>query len=241
MNLNLQIKHELLWYVLTSFSLTFHVVSSLTDRQRYGSHGVEFNPPTNHAFIPVLGTDSIEMYTRDIDTGLLTHISSIPSPRGPDAHDGPRHVKIHPHGKILYSITEHSTSMSYFPDYSTLTTLFILICCSKFCRRIPHYIHLTLLRILTIRPPTSHPSIRNITLPGRHASPLPFDARRASTPSTLCHDPWVHGSLPRVAHHISPRYRRIIFRRGRTRTLRNSNLGRQGTRYRSIIEIRVLC
>ncbi|KAG6883825.1 hypothetical protein C0993_003529 [Termitomyces sp. T159_Od127] len=74
---------------------------------RYGSHGVEFSS-AGYAFIPVLGTDSIEMYARDSSTGLLTHVASVPSPRGPDAHDGPRHVKIHPNGRILYCVTEHS-------------------------------------------------------------------------------------------------------------------------------------
>ncbi|RDB26645.1 Muconate cycloisomerase 1 [Hypsizygus marmoreus] len=84
---------------------------------RYGSHAVEFSPATGHAFIPVLGTDSIEMYTRDIRTGLLSHIYTSPSPRGPNAHDGPRHVKIHPNGKILYSVTEHTN----FVDAYTIT------------------------------------------------------------------------------------------------------------------------
>lgn len=75
--------------------------------QRYGSHGVEFSS-SGYAFIPVLGTDSIEMYERDLSTGSLKHVSSNPSPRGQGAHDGPRHVKIHPNGKVLYCVTEHS-------------------------------------------------------------------------------------------------------------------------------------
>ncbi|KAF8066684.1 Lactonase, 7-bladed beta-propeller-domain-containing protein [Lyophyllum atratum] len=97
---------------------------------RYGSHAVEFSPATGHAFIPVLGTDSIEMYTRDLPTGLLTHITSIPSPRGADAHDGPRHLKVHPNGKILYCVTEHTnlvdayaitpTSLTYISSRSLL-------------------------------------------------------------------------------------------------------------------------
>ncbi|KAG6871825.1 hypothetical protein C0995_016114 [Termitomyces sp. Mi166 len=74
---------------------------------RYGSHGVEFSS-AGYAFVPVLGTNAIEMYTRDPETGLLTHLASIPSPRGPDAHDGPRHVKVHPNGRVLYCVTEHS-------------------------------------------------------------------------------------------------------------------------------------
>ncbi|ESK94737.1 muconate cycloisomerase 1 [Moniliophthora roreri MCA 2997] len=81
---------------------------------RYGSHAVEFSTPLGLAFIPVLGTDSIEVYKRDKETGLLTYIYSSKSPRGPSAHDGPRHVKIHPNGRILYCVTEHT---NYLDSY----------------------------------------------------------------------------------------------------------------------------
>ncbi|KAF9269820.1 putative isomerase YbhE [Marasmius fiardii PR-910] len=81
---------------------------------RYGSHGVEFSVPLGLAFIPVLGTDSIEAYKWDRTTGLLTHIYSSPSPRGPKAHDGPRHVKVHPNGKMLYCVTEHTNFLDSY-------------------------------------------------------------------------------------------------------------------------------
>ncbi|KAL0568978.1 hypothetical protein V5O48_012996 [Marasmius crinis-equi] len=86
---------------------------------RYGSHGVEFSIPLELAFIPVLGTDSIEVYKWNKSTGLLTHEYSSPSPRGPTAHDGPRHVKVHPNGKILYSVTEHT---NYLDTYAITPT-----------------------------------------------------------------------------------------------------------------------
>ncbi|KAK7454060.1 hypothetical protein VKT23_011573 [Stygiomarasmius scandens] len=86
---------------------------------RYGSHGVEFSTPLSLAFIPVLGTDSIEVYTHDKQTGSLTHVYSSPSPRGEGAHDGPRHVKVHPNGKVLYCVTEHS---NYLDTYSITIT-----------------------------------------------------------------------------------------------------------------------
>lgn len=54
------------------------------------------------------------MYSHDSATGRLTHVVSVGSPRGKDAHDGPRHVKIHPNGKILYCVTEHSTSSFHY-------------------------------------------------------------------------------------------------------------------------------
>ncbi|KAF5381738.1 hypothetical protein D9615_005393 [Tricholomella constricta] len=89
---------------------------------RYGSHAVEFSSATGHGFIPVLGTDTIEMYTRDPSSGLLTHIASIPSPRGAGAHDGPRHLKIHPNGKILYCVTEHTNLVDAYAITSTSLT-----------------------------------------------------------------------------------------------------------------------
>ncbi|KAF9552352.1 putative isomerase YbhE [Agrocybe pediades] len=86
---------------------------------RYGSHGIEFTPSRQFAFVPVLGTNSIEMYSHDSENGRLSHIASISSPRGVDANDGPRHLKIHPNGKVLYCITEHS---NYVDSYRILPT-----------------------------------------------------------------------------------------------------------------------
>ncbi|KAF8626874.1 hypothetical protein AX15_004648 [Amanita polypyramis BW_CC] len=75
---------------------------------RYGSHAIEFSHSLKLAFIPVLGSSSIEVYAHNSMTGFLDHLSSVPSPRGSDAHDGPRHVKVHPNGRVLYCVTEHS-------------------------------------------------------------------------------------------------------------------------------------
>jgi carboxy-cis,cis-muconate cyclase len=77
--------------------------------KRYGSHAIEFCPSLHLAFVPVLGSDSIETYFHNSTTGLLSHLSSTPSPRGSSAHDGPRHVKVHPNGQLVYSVTEHCT------------------------------------------------------------------------------------------------------------------------------------
>jgi len=73
-------------------------------------------------FVPVLGTNIIEIYSRNVSSGSLAHLSSSPSPRGPEANDGPRHVKIHPNGKILYCVTEHSELFSP-SDFVSLLTL----------------------------------------------------------------------------------------------------------------------
>ena len=56
--------------------------------------------------MPVLGSSTIEMYAHDRTSGHLAHLNSVRSPRGPEANDGPRHVKVHPNGKILYCVTE---------------------------------------------------------------------------------------------------------------------------------------
>ncbi|KAG5637299.1 hypothetical protein H0H81_005042 [Sphagnurus paluster] len=88
-----------------------------------GSHAVEFSKD-GLAFIPVLGTDTIEMYSRDAAAGKLAHIASVPSPRGPGVHDAPRHVKVHPNGKILYCVTEHTNLVdAYTITPTTLTHL----------------------------------------------------------------------------------------------------------------------
>ncbi|KAJ7049443.1 hypothetical protein C8F01DRAFT_1002278 [Mycena amicta] len=86
---------------------------------RYGSHAIEFAYPTASAplaFVPVLGSSTIEVYTRAAD-GKLTHIESSPSPQRSDgvaAEDGPRHVKIHPNGRVLYCVTEHSNYLDVY-------------------------------------------------------------------------------------------------------------------------------
>ncbi|KAF8735950.1 hypothetical protein AX14_001156 [Amanita brunnescens Koide BX004] len=90
---------------------------------RFGSHGIEFSLASSLAFVPVLGTNSIEVYTHETP-GLLTHLASIPSPRGPSSHDGPRHVKVHPNGSVLYCVTEHSNYVDTYvispsPPYLT--------------------------------------------------------------------------------------------------------------------------
>ncbi|KAJ7844391.1 hypothetical protein B0H14DRAFT_996426 [Mycena olivaceomarginata] len=87
---------------------------------RYGSHGIEFAFPTGSAalaFVPVLGGSLIEVYKRDED-GSLIHIdtSSAPQRAGTveEEEDGPRHVKVHPNGRVLYCVTEHSNYLDVY-------------------------------------------------------------------------------------------------------------------------------
>ncbi|KIY44317.1 hypothetical protein FISHEDRAFT_67470 [Fistulina hepatica ATCC 64428] len=90
--------------------------------RRTGSHAIEFSSATapRLAFVPVLGTlahpGTIEVYSYESDSGLLTKIYSVPSPRPhfADVNDGPRHVKVHPNGKVLYCVTEHSNRLDIY-------------------------------------------------------------------------------------------------------------------------------
>lgn len=51
------------------------------------------------------------MYARDTVSGKLAHIASVHSPRKEKGQglvkDGPRHVKVHPNGRVVYCVTEH--------------------------------------------------------------------------------------------------------------------------------------
>ena len=67
------------------------------------------------------------MYTHDRASGHLTHLTSVPSPRGPEAHDGPRHVKVHPNGKILYCVTEHCKFLFFNLMLMTESTQFFFV------------------------------------------------------------------------------------------------------------------
>ncbi|KAF7976243.1 hypothetical protein HWV62_7282 [Athelia sp. TMB] len=80
---------------------------------RTGSHAVEISS-RGHAFVPVLGTNSIWAYTVDPASGALNLASETLSPR---PHDGPRHVVVSSDGSMLYSITEHTS----FVDVYTIT------------------------------------------------------------------------------------------------------------------------
>ncbi|KAJ7182595.1 hypothetical protein C8R43DRAFT_1054515 [Mycena crocata] len=102
---------------------------------RYGSHGIEFAFPLGSpalAFIPVLGGSTIEVYERAED-GSLKHLESSAAQQREGAtgeeEDGPRHVKVHPNGRVLYCVTEHSNYLDLYtiaPPASEGTTTPIL-------------------------------------------------------------------------------------------------------------------
>ncbi|KAI5886634.1 uncharacterized protein SCHCODRAFT_02642233 [Schizophyllum commune H4-8] len=95
---------------------------------REGSHGIEFllSSTPRLAFVPVLGTDAkpgtIEVYTHDPATGLLSYLHSTPPPPVSKDNDGPRHVKLHPNGRVLYCVTEHTNRIDVYTIDSTSKT-----------------------------------------------------------------------------------------------------------------------
>ncbi|KAF8656646.1 hypothetical protein AX16_002451 [Volvariella volvacea WC 439] len=115
---------------------------------RTGSHGIEFSPVFSLAFVPVLGTNTIEVYKHNPPSGKLTHLHSSPSPRGENAHDGPRHVKVHPNGRILYCITEHSNLIDLYQISPTS----------------PYLTHLSSVSLLPPSLSFSNPSFRGDTI-----------------------------------------------------------------------------
>ncbi|SJL09127.1 uncharacterized protein ARMOST_12503 [Armillaria ostoyae] len=71
---------------------------------RYGSHAIEFTADGNYGFVPVLGTEEIHVFKRGTN-GTLERVAKAKGHAG----DGPRHVKVHPNGEVVYCVTEHST------------------------------------------------------------------------------------------------------------------------------------
>ncbi|KAG7440735.1 uncharacterized protein BT62DRAFT_937703 [Guyanagaster necrorhizus] len=70
---------------------------------RYGSHAIEFTGDGSYGFVPVLGTEEIHVFKRGTN-GTLERVAKAKGHAG----DGPRHVKVHPNGEVVYCVTEHS-------------------------------------------------------------------------------------------------------------------------------------
>ncbi|KAH8823112.1 hypothetical protein DL96DRAFT_1670814 [Flagelloscypha sp. PMI_526] len=120
--------HEFLFNGITSEELHSDAVDKSKKALRIGSHGIEFaGPPSDQpdaprlAFVPHLTPSEIYVYTVDESTGTLNHVSTSKAPPRvltnksvAYENDGPRHVKIHPNGKILYCVTEHSNYLDLY-------------------------------------------------------------------------------------------------------------------------------
>lgn len=82
---------------------------------RYGSHAIEFTADGNYGFVPVLGTEEIHVFKRG-NNGTLERVAKSKGHMG----DGPRHVKLHPNGEVVYCVTEHSMFSSNFIETGML-------------------------------------------------------------------------------------------------------------------------
>ncbi|KAK0437760.1 Lactonase, 7-bladed beta-propeller-domain-containing protein, partial [Desarmillaria tabescens] len=76
---------------------------------RYGSHAIEFTADGNYGFVPVLGTEEIHVFKRG-NNGTLERVAKAKGHAG----DGPRHVKVHPNGEVVYCVTEHSNRLDVY-------------------------------------------------------------------------------------------------------------------------------
>ncbi|PBK66153.1 putative isomerase YbhE [Armillaria solidipes] len=83
---------------------------------RYGSHAIEFTADGNYGFVPVLGTEEIHVFKRGIN-GTLERVAKAKGHAG----DGPRHVKVHPNGEVVYCVTEHSNKLDVYTFNTTPT------------------------------------------------------------------------------------------------------------------------
>jgi len=80
------------------------------------AHWVGFSPDNRFAFVPDLGLDQVVIYKLDPQKAELT-----PHGRGKvPAGAGPRHMKFHPNGEIIYVLNELSLSVTVF-DYDPKT------------------------------------------------------------------------------------------------------------------------
>lgn len=81
---------------------------------RYGSHAIEFTSDGSYGFVPVLGTEEIHIFKRD-PNGMLERVGKAKGQAG----DGPRHVKVHPNGDVVYCVAEHSNKLDVYTFSAT--------------------------------------------------------------------------------------------------------------------------
>lgn len=93
-----------------SQTLTFAKEKNGTDPGiRYGAHGVELSPDGKTLYVPDIGSDGV--WTFAVSAKSLTDQKFHPAVR---KDDGSRHAWLHPNGKILYVIQEHSGMVDVF-------------------------------------------------------------------------------------------------------------------------------
>jgi carboxy-cis,cis-muconate cyclase len=118
------------------------------------------------------------MYAHDSASGHLTHITSVGSPRGKDAKDGPRHLKIHPNGKFLYCVTEHCKSPLF-----CLTSRYLI-------RRAANYVDAYRIQPTTLEYVSSRSLLpRNLSLPQTTSSDHHFRGDTLMLPPSSSRNP----------------------------------------------------
>lgn len=76
------------------------------------AHWTGTSPDDQFAFVPDLGMDQVVIYKLDTDAAALeTHGAGVCPPGG-----GPRHMKFHPNGNVIYVLNELALSVTVF-DY----------------------------------------------------------------------------------------------------------------------------
>jgi 6-phosphogluconolactonase len=78
------------------------------------AHWVGFSPDNRFAFVPDLGLDKVVIYKIDPQNAKLTLHGYGEVPAG----GGPRHMKFHPNGRIIYVLNELALSVTVF-DYDS--------------------------------------------------------------------------------------------------------------------------
>lgn len=78
------------------------------------AHWVGFSPDNRFAFVPDLGLDKVVIYAINPSTAKLDLHGYGEVPAG----GGPRHMKFHPNGKLIYVLNELALSVTVF-DYDT--------------------------------------------------------------------------------------------------------------------------
>ncbi|KAF9045723.1 putative isomerase YbhE [Hymenopellis radicata] len=135
---------------------------------RTGSHAIEFSEgDVARAYVPVLGTDTVHIYIVDPVTGLLAEKKVLKTPEG----SGPRHLKLHPNGQVLYVVTEHdNTLLTYsLPSLKLLST---------------HTLYPPATSLSSPKVPVDHPSYRGDTLMLSPSATTLFTTTRGATPAT---------------------------------------------------------
>jgi 6-phosphogluconolactonase len=81
-----------------------------------GANAHQIVPDLSNAFVfvPCLGTDYIAEYRLDAVTGQLTpnKPATLAIPRGSSPTSGPRHLALHPNGKLAYVMNEKSSTIT---------------------------------------------------------------------------------------------------------------------------------